>query len=97
MNKQPLLPARASEESRDKANLLKTEMEAEYVEHKRAKANPTKKMGKKILKAEYKRGQMQPQADVMERHDYRRHILSLSLFPNLFNRAMVMTHEDADY
>lgn len=89
-----LLPARASEEDRDKANLLKTEMEAEY---KTAKANPTKKMGKKMLKAEYKRGQMQHQADVMERHDYRRHILALSLFPNLFNRAMVMTHEDADY
>ena len=89
-----LLPARASEEDRDKANLLKTEMEAEY---KTAKANPTKKMGKKMLKAEYKRGQMQHQADVMERHDYRRHILALSLFPNLFNRAMVMTHEDAAY
>lgn len=94
MKRQALLPARASEEDRDKANLLKTEMEAEY---KTAKANPTKKMGKKMLKAEYKRGQMQHQADVMERHDYRRHILALSLFPNLFNRAMVMTHEDADY
>ena len=89
-----LLPARASEEDRDKSHLLKAEMEAEY---KTAKANPTKKMGKKMLKAEYKRGQMQHQADVMERHDYRRHILALSLFPNLFNRAMVMTHEDADY
>ena len=89
-----LLPARASEEDRDKAHLLKMEMEAE---HKMAKANPTKKMGKKILKAEYKKGQMQHEADVMERHDYRRHILALSLFPNLFNRAMVMTHEDADY
>lgn len=89
-----VLPARAPEEDRDKAHLLKAEMEAEY---KTAKANPTKKMGKKILKAEYKRGQMQHQADVMERHDYRRHILALSLFPNLFNRAMVMTHEDADY
>ena len=96
MKRQALLPARASEEDRDKANLLKADMEAEYVEHKRALANPTKKMGKKILKAEYKKRKMQPQPDVMERNDYRRHILSLSLFPNLFNRAMVMTYEDAD-
>lgn len=96
MRKQNLIPVRVSEEDQDKANLLKADTEAVYMEMKRALANPTKKMGKKILKAEYKKRKMQPQPDVMERNDYRRHILSLSLFPNLFNRAMVMTYEDAD-
>lgn len=87
--------ADAPESERDQANLLKAEMEAEYLEAKRARANPTKKRGKEYLKAELKRGKEKHTAPVDERAEYRAHILSYSLFPNLFNREAVMKYEGA--
>jgi hypothetical protein len=46
---------------------------------------------KRILKNEYARGQMDKTPYVDEREAYRQHILSYSLFPNLYNQQMVMT------
>ena len=85
--KRVTMKANVPEAERDEANLLKAEIEAEYIEAKRSKANPTKKMGKKLLKEEYKKGQAELSAPVEDRENYRRHILSISLFPNLFNKG----------
>ena len=86
-SKRVTIKANVPEAERDDANLLKAEIEAEYIEAKRARANPTKKRGKKLLKEEYRKGQMELSAPVDEREDYRRRILSMSLFPNLFNKG----------
>ena len=51
----------------------------------------SKAQSRRILKNEYARGQMDRTAYVDEREAYRQHILSYSLFPNLYNQQMVMT------
>jgi hypothetical protein len=84
--------ANKSEEDRDEANLLKAEMEAEYRQAQSRMAQPTKRRGKQLMKQEFKRGKMEQPAPVENAMEFRRRLLSVSLFPNLFNREMVMTH-----
>lgn len=48
--------------------------------------------GKKQMKAEYARGQTEFPAYVEEKDKYREYILSMSLFPNLYNRANVLAN-----
>ena len=87
-----VMKARHPEEERDQAHLLSKKMEAEY-----ATANPTKRQGKKILKQEFKRGKQQLSEPVHDRESYRRHILSISLFPNVWNNTQIMSRLDAAY
>lgn len=87
--------ADAPESQRDEASLLKAEIGAEYQQAQLGKANPTKRRGKAYLKAEFKRGKESHPAPVDERAEYRAHILACSLFPNLFNREMVMKYQGA--
>ena len=82
--------ADSPEEERDKAHLLKAKIEAEYQETHLRHANPTKRSGKKMLHQEFLRGQAKHHAPIEDRAEYRAHILAHSLFPNLFNREMVM-------
>jgi hypothetical protein len=93
--KQLVMKADAPESERDEANLLKSEMQAQYTEAKRSKANPTKSRGRAYLKAEYKRGQQVLPTPIEERANYRAKILSYVLFPNLFNREAVMKYQGA--
>ena len=51
----------------------------------------SKNQARRILKNEYARGKMERTPYVDERQAYRQHILSHSLFPNLYNQQMVMT------
>ena len=88
----PVMRANKSEEDRDEANLLKAEMEAEYRQAQSRMAQPTKRRGKQLMKQEFKRGKMEQPAPVENAMEFRRRLLSVSLFPNLFNREMVMTH-----
>jgi len=53
------------------------------------KQKDAKKQAKKKLKEEYNKIDYVPYTD--ERDNYRRYILSLSLFPNLYNRDQIMT------
>lgn len=53
------------------------------------KQKDAKKQAKKKLKEEYNKIDYLPYTD--ERDKYRRYILSLSLFPNLYNRDQIMT------
>jgi hypothetical protein len=85
--------ANAPESERDEANLLKSEIGAEYLQAQRARANPSKKRGKALLKAEFKRGKEKLPAPIDDRAEYRAHILAHSLFPNVFNREAVMKYE----
>lgn len=91
----PTMRADAPESERDEANLLKSEIEAEYLQAQRAKANPTKKRGKAYLRAEFMRGKKTHPAPISDRAEYRAHILAHSLFPNIFNREAVMKYEGA--
>jgi hypothetical protein len=88
----PVMRADNSEEDRDNANYLKAGMAAEFQQAQSKEAQPTKRRGKQLLKQEFKRGQMEHPAPVENAMEFRRKILSVSLFPNLFNREMVMTH-----
>ncbi len=47
--------------------------------------------GKRLIKEEFE-GHPQLPAPVHETDEYRHFILSMSLFPNLYNREMIMTH-----
>ena len=86
----PVMKANHPEEDRDKAHLLKAEMAAEY-HNAKERAEPTKKRGRQLLKQEFKRGQMEHHAPVEPAVEFRHRILSVSLFPNLYNREMVMS------
>jgi DNA-binding IclR family transcriptional regulator len=83
----PVMRANAPESERDEANLLKAEIKSEYQQAKKMRTR-----GKSYLKAEFKRGKQNIPAPVMDRAEYRAHILSLSLFPNLFNKEMIHTN-----
>jgi|DEB0MinimDraft_12_1074336.scaffolds.fasta_scaffold72869_1 hypothetical protein len=65
-------------------------MEAPLMEPKKEKK--VRGGGKKQLKAEYARGQTEFPAYVFPEDKYREYILSLSLFPNLYNRANVLSN-----
>lgn len=52
----------------------------------------SKSESRKHLKAEFKRGHTEYLAPVEEREEYRKHILSISLFPNLYNKEYLLTH-----
>lgn len=85
----PVMRANAPQSERDEANLLKAEIKSEYQEAKKMKQ---KTRGKSYLKAEFKRGKQNIPAPVMDRAEYRAHILALSLFPNVFNKEMIHTN-----
>lgn len=87
--------ADAPESQRDEASLLKAEIGAEYKQARMSKPSPNKRRGKAYLKAEFKRGKETHPAPVDERAEYRAHILAHSLFPNVFNREMVMKYQGA--
>jgi len=95
--KKVMMHADAPEKDRDQAGLLKEKMEAEYVVGQRdEKMNRMpKRKGAKMLRAEFKKGKESHPAPVASRASYRAHILAHSLFPNVFNKHMVMTHEGA--
>lgn len=106
--KPSLLPAVMPEEDRDEAELnsmkMKSERLAASLDKKRKEerdkmavvaATGGKKKGKAQLKQEYRRGMMQKKAEVMDSDKFREHILSMSLFPNIHNKQMMMTNLDA--
>jgi hypothetical protein len=86
--KVPVMRANAPESERNEANLLKAEIRSEFLEAKKM----TKSKGKMIMKQEFKKGKESHLNPVMSRADYRAHILAHSLFPNVFNKEMVMTN-----
>jgi len=106
--KPELLSAKMPEEKRDEAEMnamkIKAERSAELMEEK-AKAKRDKmavvegsggkKRGAKMLKAEYKRGKMTKDAEVMDSTKFREHILSMSLFPNIHNKPLMMSGLDS--
>lgn len=55
-------------------------------------ANPDKKRGKQIMKAKFKASKEVYPIYADERHKFRAQILSMSLFPNVFNHEMVHTN-----
>lgn len=93
--------SRASTPSRSISDIEENELEEAFVralerndaskteirEEKRARRERTKN----YFKNEYAQGQMVRTPYVDEREAYRQHILSHSLFPNLYNERMVMT------
>jgi len=89
----PVTRVNLPEQDRDKATLLKAQMEAEFLEAETKKAQPTKRRGKEMLKQVFKEAQVEHPAPVENAMEFRRKILSVSLFPNLYNREMVMTHK----
>jgi hypothetical protein len=91
-NSLPVMRADHKSEERDDAFRMKANMAAEYLESQIRMAAPTKRRGKQLMKQEFKRGKMDQPAPVENAMEFRRQILSVSLFPNLFNREMVMTH-----
>jgi hypothetical protein len=91
----PVTRADLPEQERDKATRQKAEMEAEFLEAVTKRAAPTKRRGKQILKQVFKEAQVEQPAPVENAMEFRRKILSVSLFPNLYNREMVMTHKGA--
>ena len=104
--KSELLPAKMPEEKRDEAELnamkMKAERSAELMEEKAkakrdkmAVATGGKKRGSKMLKAEYKRGKMTKDAEVMDSTKFREHILAMSLFPNIHNKPLMMSGLDS--
>ena len=84
----PVAHADAPELMRDQAHLQSKMIETQYTEHH--------SKGRKMLKAEFKRGQMHHPAPVMNRESYRAHILSWSLFPNLHNHHAMMKEYGAE-
>jgi hypothetical protein len=66
-------------------------MEAPMMEPKKEKKVATGQR-KKHLKEEYARGQTEFPAYVFPEDKYREYILSISLFPNLYNRANVLSN-----
>jgi len=89
----PVTRVNLPEQDRDKATRLKAEMEAEFLEAETKRAQPTKRRGKQMLKQVFKEAQVEQPAPVENAMEFRRKILSVSLFPNLYNREMVMTHK----
>lgn len=57
----------------------------------RAEKREDKSRSKRLLKEEFE-GHPDLPAPVHERDEYRHFIMSMSLFPNLYNREMIMTH-----
>jgi hypothetical protein len=88
--KTPVMKADAPESERDQANLLKAEIKSEFQEAKKMK--PMLSRGKSYLKAELMRGKAKHTAPIMNRAEYRAHILAHSLFPNVFNKEMIQTN-----
>lgn len=91
--RQAVMKADAPEMDRDSLGLMKAEMNAEYrmgQKDERMNRMP-KKLGAKKLRAEFKKGKESHPAPVADRASYRAHILAHSLFPNVFNKEMVMT------
>lgn len=93
-----LLPATIPEDMRDEATLNAFKMMAEYKDAvekdvRRARSTPSKKESIKMMRGMYKEGKMEPKMNdtVGPAQDLRMRILSASLFPNLYNRKMVMT------
>jgi len=99
--KPELLPAKMPEEKRDEAEMnamkMKAERQAELQEEKaKARRDPTPRIPKKHLKAEYRRGQKEAKLpETMSADKFREHILSMSLFPNLHNKPLMMRSLDA--
>ena len=91
----PVMRADNKAEDRDDANRMKAEMAAEYLESQSKRAQPTKKKGKQALRHTFKEAQVEHPAPVENAMEFRRKILSVSLFPNLFNRETVMSHSGA--
>ena len=100
------IPSRSSSPSdidtaRNRANITPNELKGalfsalqendKYKKEERDTNRETKAQARRILTTEYKRGQMIKPPYVDEREAYRQHILSHSLFPNLYNERMVMT------
>jgi hypothetical protein len=100
------IPSRSSSPSdidraRNRANITPNELKAalfsalqdndKFKKEERDTNRETKAQARRILTTEYKRGQMIKPPYVDEREAYRQHILSHSLFPNLYNERMVMT------
>lgn len=56
------------------------------------KEKKTGRSGKKYLKEEFIKGQTEHPAYVEPVDKYREYILSMSLFPNLYNRANVLAN-----
>jgi hypothetical protein len=80
------IPAPAAEGNRDPAAFLKAQIKAEYEEEL------NKVTSRRKIRKEFHEGQEAPhEVPTMERETYRAHILAHSLFPNLYNRQMVMT------
>ena len=90
--KTPVMKADAPESERDQANLLKAEIKGEYQEAKKMMRRGKLSRGTAYLKAERMRGKAKHTAPIMNRAEYRAHILAHSLFPNLFNKEMIQTN-----
>lgn len=52
----------------------------------------SKKEGRKAMHAEFKKGKEVYLAPVEDRESFRKRILSMSLFPNLFNKDNLLKH-----
>jgi len=92
-----LLPAGMPEEMRDEATLNAFRMISEYKDaHERAartRATPTKKESVKMMRRMYRAKEPEPDtSNVGPATALRMRILSASLFPNLYNKKMVMTN-----
>lgn len=90
--KTPVMKADAPESERDQANLLKAEIKSEFQEEKKMMRRGKLSKGTSYLKAERMRGKEKHPAPVMDRAEYRAHILAHSLFPNVFNKEMINTN-----
>ena len=97
-SKSQLLPAHLPEDVRDEAELNAEKIEAEYEVARRARAarhNPSRRRGAQIMRQMHKEGMREHAIDgdyVNKSQKMREHILSMSLFPNIYNKKMVMTH-----